>query len=529
MYSKAWTMIKLELCNLYGCNVLRFSKDKKSRKKAAVMVVAWACVIAMFVLYIGALSYGFVMAGMGEVIPAYLITLSSMMIFFFGMLKAGNVIFRKEGYDMLCSLPIHQTAIVVSRFVRMYVENLLLAVVMLLPGLAVYAWMEHPSAAFYLCSFFCIIAVPFIPVAGATLIGALVTAVSARMRHKSLVTAVLSILAVLVILAGTSKISAMEEELNLVQLAEMVSVIFSMLGKLYPPAVWIGSAASSGNILVCLACFGLFFAVFIAVAAAVSIRFSFICQNLYSNLAKHNYHLGQLKKESLLISLCKRELKRYFSSSIYVTNTIIGPILGVVFSAVLLFVDPASVIKEIPLSVDINKLIPFAIGGIFCIMTTTATSISMEGKNWWLIKSLPLTTKAILDAKILMNLVLMLPFYLISELLLIIALKPNFLELLWLLIIPAAISLFSCVYGITINLHFPVFNWETEVSVVKQSASSILGGLGGFIIAILCVFGITTIPENYIDLWNGAVCIVVIAVTAVLYWKNNQTDLRKIE
>ena len=66
------------------------------------------------------------------------------------------------------------------------------------------------------------------------------------------------------------------------------------------------------------------------------------------------------------------------------------------------------------------------------------------------------------------------------------------------------------------------------MSVVKQSASSILGGLGGFIIAILCVFGITKIPENYMDLWNGAVCIVILAVTAVLYWKNNQTDLRKI-
>lgn len=526
MYSKIWTMIRLELCNLYGCNVLRFSRDKKSRKKAIVMAAAWVCVIAVIALYIGALSYGLVMAGMGEVIPAYLITLSSMMIFFFGMLKAGNVIFRKEGYDMLCSLPIHQTAIVVSRFVRMYVENLFLAVVMLLPGVTVYAWMEHPGAAFYLCSFLCIIAVPFLPVAGATLIGALVTAISARMRHKSIVTAVLSILAVLVVLAGTSKLSAMEGEPDLVQLAEMASVIFSMLGRLYPPAVWIGSAAASGNILVCLACFGLFLAVFIAVAAAVSIRFSFICQNLYSNLAKHNYQLGQLKKESVLISLCKRELKRYFSSSVYVINTIIGPILGVVFSVILLFAGPASM--EIPLTIDVNKLIPFAVGGMFCIMTTTATSISMEGKNWWLIKSLPLTTKNILDAKILMNLVLMLPFYLISEVLLTIALNLSFLELLWMLLIPAVIGVFSCVYGITINLHFPVFNWETEVSVVKQSASSILGGLGGFIVAILCIFGIAAIPENYIDLWNGAVCIVILAVTAVLYWKNNQTDLRKI-
>ncbi len=64
-------------------------------------------------------------------------------------------------------------------------------------------------------------------------------------------------------------------------------------------------------------------------------------------------------------------------------------------------------------------------------LTTSCTSISMEGKQFWVIKSLPIPTKALLDSKITLNLGLMLPFYLISLAAIAIAVKPGLLELLW--------------------------------------------------------------------------------------------------
>ena len=81
---------------------------------------------------------------------------------------------------------------------------------------------------------------------------------------------------------------------------------------------------------------------------------------------------------------------------------------------------------------------------------------------------------AISDSKILMNVALIAPFYVIAELLLMLALKPNVLDMLWLGILPAIFVLFTCVYGITINLMFLVFNWDNEVTVVKQSAAAMI-------------------------------------------------------
>ena len=53
------------------------------------------------------------------------------------------------------------------------------------------------------------------------------------------------------------------------------------------------------------------------------------------------------------------------------------------------------------------------------------------------------------------------------------------------LIIPIIYSLFTGVLGVTINLMFPVLNWDSEVVVVKQSISALLAVLiGGILVGI---------------------------------------------
>ena len=117
---------ELQLKNLYGLNVFKHTKDKKVKQRTIGLGFAMLLVVLMMVAYIGMAAYGYIMIGMAEVLPAYLIMLSSLVILFFTVFKAGSVIFQRNAYDILCSLPVSQTAIVVSRFIRMYVENLLL-------------------------------------------------------------------------------------------------------------------------------------------------------------------------------------------------------------------------------------------------------------------------------------------------------------------------------------------------------------------------------------------------------------------
>lgn len=517
-------LVRLELCNLFSLNILRHTRDKKARRKACFMAGIYVFLILLAFFYIGAMSYGLILLGAGDAVPAYLITLASIFIFFFGTFTAGATLFRRNGYDILCSLPVSRRAVVVSRFVRMYVENLALTLVVMVPGLGVYVFLQRPGFGFYLTAVPGIFAVPLLPVAAAALAGALVTGISSRMKHKSLVEAGMSIGLVLGIFALTPKFEQLEGNMTPEMLMALSTKVQEALGAVYPPAGWLGESIVTGNIAGCLGCACVCAAVFLGVVALVSLNFHSICRQLFSTYARHDYRMEKLNRKSLLVSLCAREFRRYFSSGVYVTNTILGPILGTFLSGSIFFMGMEQLGQMLALPVELSGLIPFFVGGVFCMMTPVSVSVSMEGKHFWIVKTLPIPSKTILDAKILMTLLLMLPFYLVSELFLILALKPNLPELVGLLGIPVILALFSCVYGIAVNLRLPVLDWENEVTVVKQSASALLGGMGGLLLAL--VWGVAAALAG--EAAKLAVGALILVITAILYRHNNRTDLKEL-
>lgn len=525
MLTQIRIMSRLELSNLFGWNVMRFSRDRRQKRKAAAMMLLWLLVVLYMAFYMGALSYGLVRLGCGSAVPAYLVVLSGLLIISFGLLKAGGLIFRREGYEILCSLPLARTAVVMGRLCRMYVEDLALTMVVMVPGLAVYAWLVRPGPGFYLTAVMTVWSVPLLPMAGAILIGGVIAGIASGMRRKGLVTAGLSVLMVVAVLVGTSRLSALEGNPDPEMLQRMAQSVTAVLGRVYPPAVWLGEALTEGSPLLGLCWAGMSLAVSAGVAAGVCVCFDGICRRLNRDSARHDYRMGRLKTDSMMLALCKREFRRYFSSGIYVTNTIIGPVLGCVFSGVLLAGGKDVLGKMLPTVLKAELLIPFVMAMLFSMMIPTSVSISMEGKHWWILKSLPLSAKQILDGKLGMSLSLVLPFYLASELMLWIALKPGPGELIWLLLIPAALTVFSCVFGIAVNLRFPVTEWDSEVSVVKQSMSALVGGMSGLVLAFVGIAGALLIPEAYAVLFRGGFCAALLLGAALLYGSNNRFDI----
>lgn len=518
-------LARLALCDLFGLNVFRHTKDPAVRRRSLLLAGAWGVLAVVMAFYLGALVYGLNLLGMAEAAPAYLTVLTWMVLFFFGIFKTGGVLFSRGGYDTLCSLPLSPAAVVASRFLRLYMEDLAVTAVFLLPGSAVYAWLLRPGALFWVCTLAAVLFTPLLPLSIASLLGALVTGLSARMKHKGPAEAVLTILLVLAVMAATPGLAALEESFT----PEMLRELSGLLERLCPPAAKLGLSAARSDLAGCLGICALSAAVAAAVIGLVASRFHAICRRLYSTSARHDYQMTALKRRSVTSALYKREFRRYFASGVYVSNTLTGPVLGTFLCGALCFAGPESVTSVLGVPLDLDTLVPFLVSAIFCLMTTTSTSISMEGKNWWLVKSLPLRTKDILDAKLLLNLSLVLPFYLLSEFFLMLALRPTAVEGFFLLLIPAALLLFSCVYGLSVNLRLPLLSWESEAQVVKQSASSLVGGMGGMVLSVLCAAGGFLVPAPYTAVYNAAVCAVLAALTFWLYRANNRADLSKLE
>lgn len=510
----------IQLINLFGINEVRHTKDKKKRARYAGLAVCWAMLIVMLIGYVVALSAGLAIMGMVEIIPMYLFAISSMIMLFFTFFKAGSVIFQMNSYELLISLPVTKTAIVVSRFLTMYVTNFMLALLVMLPGVAVYGVMVKPGIAFYVYSILGTVFLPLLPLSIATALGAGITAISSRMRNKSLVSAGLTILFVVVITVVSMAFSGEAEQLDMEVIKNMASVLGGQIEKIYPPAVWFSEAAVDGILSSFLLLAGSSLLVFVLLVAVLQRYFAEVCAALSATSAKNNYKMQRLSTSSPLAALWKRELKRYFASSIYVSNTVIGYILMAVMAVALLFVGTEKIETMLQLPGVVAKALPLILSLMAVIAPTTACAVSLEGKQWWIAQTLPVRSRDIWNSKLLVNLTIAAPFYFLTVILAIIAVRPSFMEGVWIVVIPAAYILFSSVAGLFANLAIPVFQWENETNVVKQGAAVLVAMLMGFFCVLVpgvCLIALQNVSK---DMIYFVTTVLLLVITLGLHMKN---------
>ena len=85
----------IQLCNLFGFNEFRHTKDSKKKDRFMLLVLAWLVVIALIVVYVAMLSIGLAKMGMSEIIPIYLYMITSLVILVFSFFKAKNLLKKK--------------------------------------------------------------------------------------------------------------------------------------------------------------------------------------------------------------------------------------------------------------------------------------------------------------------------------------------------------------------------------------------------------------------------------------------------
>lgn len=518
----------MQLCNLFGINQIRHTKDKKKKVRALGLSAVWLMLAVMLMFYVAALTKGFILVRMQELVPAYLAAVTSILVFVFTFFKASAVIFELKTYELLIALPVSKAAIVVSRFVILYVANLLLSILVMVSGIAVYGYYVQPGAFFYLYAILGTVLLPVLPIAAATAVGGLITAITARLKHKSIISSFLTILLALVAIAAGTYFGSGAEDYHKETIKNLGIAMMNQIENTYPPAIWFGNAAVGKSFLSFLLFAGSTVLIFVLVVFVLSKWYLTICTFLNAGFSKNNYQMQHLSMNSVRTALWKKELRRYFASSIYVTNTMLGYML-MVLAAVLLAVAGKEKIEEVTrLSGIVEKVLPFVLSAMPVMMPTTACSVSLEGKQWWITKTLPLQMREVLDAKILLNLTVAFPFYAVSAIICTVQLKPSVLESVWIFVLPAAYILFSAVAGISVNLAVPVFDWENEVAVVKQGAGTLLIMLIGMVSIALPAAGVFLIKGISEDVLKLLTVFVLLILTAYLYYKNAGKDIMKI-
>ena len=191
-------------------------------------------------------------------------------------------------------------------------------------------------------------------------------------------------------------------------------------------------------------------------------------------------------------------------------NIGIGLIMALLAAGASLFIGVDRVIDGMDISnIDaikpvISVIIPFVIAMIVNMCNTTAVSLSLEGKNLWIVQSLPISNAILIKGKMLFNIMLVLPVSLICSIVFAFALKVSVGYVCLYLLFSVASVCFSTALGAWINLHFPNYEWENEVEVIKQGMGSMIGIFSGMLLYLVLAFAAfflsSKIPEEIIIL-----------------------------
>lgn len=529
MKNSTGILLKAQFLNQSVVNTLRYEKDKKKKNRVIMMLVITTILVIMLGIYCFGIGYGLGSIGLAGIIPSYAFTITSLIVLFFTVFKASGILFAFKDYDMLMALPVKTTTLITSRFLLMYGMNVLFSIAIMLPMGVTYCIWTEPQLLFYGMWLIAIFVTPLVPMTIATVIGAIISAISSRSKHTNMVSIILSF-ALLIGFMGISMSAGTmnSSQIQIKQLASMGKMLSEKMNQIYPLTGIMEKAICQYNIVAFLAFLlisVLWYYVFVKV---VSIKYKAINTGLTTHQSNSNYVLQSLEATSPFKALYRKEMKRFFSSYLYVLNIGVGAVILLVGSIAcyILGIDKMQQLMGIPnIKYMIVNFVPFVISALLAMTCTSSVSLSLEGKNLWILQSCPVEAATIYRSKMAVNVALLLPVSLLSSLLMSLSLKANIVSTLWVFLTPLAYVALTSVWGIFINLKMPNFTWESEVTVIKQSMASMLGIIGGMLFGLMPIGILFLLPGVDRNLLTGVITLVVTGIAGLLYRKVCGTEL----
>ena len=512
MWKSVRLLTWLSLCNLFGFNEARYGKDQKKRSRLLTLGVAYLILGGMLIFYVGALTYGFIMLGFETIIPLYLCVVIAMITFIFTVFRAGSDLFSAKRYEMLAVLPVPSSAIVISRFLTVYITDLMISVTSTLTVIAVCAFTLELPIWFYISMFLGAWILPLLPMTLAMFIGTGIYAITSRMKRKNIMQILFSMTFLACYFYFMQSFNGEPEEI-----ITNLSGISDPLKRIYPPAAWFSDGVS-GNFLMYLLFAGVSFALFAVFAFAVGKFYKTICTGLTASGRKRNYVMREQKAGSAFGACFFRERKRYFASSVYVMNTAIGYVMAIAAVVMVSFGEGKIFLEQLPIAFT-AKLAPFVLAMICNMSPTTTSAFSMEGKHFWLTQTLPIRVKDMIDAKLAVNLMFAVPSVLISSAVLTFALKPVGLDILWIFLVPVIYAFFGSILGLFVNAKMPMMHWDHETQPVKQGKAVLVAMFLNFVAAAAPVLPLFIFDEFAAHILMALISAVICLLSIWMYRK----------
>lgn len=485
--------------------------------RLVLLTLAYLYIGAVFLLIFGGaavmLAPFMIAAGLDALYFAIFMLITFSVIFFLSIFETKSHLFECKDNELLMAMPIKTGDIVISRIIVVLILNYVEGAVAFLPAVIAYAafggsvWGILGALTVFL----------FLPLLATSLssgVGYLVARLAKKFKNNSFISLLFSLIFLGLYFWGYSALlSVPESELenveNLIPLLESALKPLSVIGlsaTLHPVATPVFVAVS----------FGIAYIAYRAIASG------------YDRITaaggaaeKKKYKSEPSHASSAFFALAKKEFKRFTSSAAYMMNGGIGVIMYIVM-AVAVAINSSDIVDvveifsaELGMPIDAKVAVPaIAIGALVLLSSTvtiSASALSLEGKNFWIIKTMPVGTRTVILAKLVPHVVISSLASVIASLVLIFSLGIEALYAVFVIVTPILANVFAALIGIMMNILMPKLEFENEMQPIKQSAAV------GLTMLITMVFGMAYLGASFVfTLFGLGTLVILLGAAATL-------------
>ena len=505
------------------------SKNKSKLNKIILPIVLTLIVMSAIGSYAVMFAEALAPNNLTYIVLTMFIMFTALLTVIEGIYKSQGILFEAKDNDLLFSLPISKSKIFFTRVFKLTIFQFLYNSLFMLPAIIVYAIYEKPNLSFYILSLIMLVLLPIIPTIVGCIIGYIIKGLSSKFKARNIIQVVLTSIMLVLIFYVSFNMQGM-----ITNIAQNANSINDVITRIYYPAGLYINLIQNFNILdlVILLVINIIPAIlFVYVASIFYFKITSKLGEKTNNSKKVNLKKSTdktFKVKSQLSGLINKEIKRFFSSPVFIINAVFGMVLMVVITIAISInfdgmINNLMQGEDIGISTnEIRAMMPKIFYGfvvfLSCMTSITSSMISLEGKSFNITKSLPVSPEKILLSKVLTSNIISIPVILICDIIFFIVFKVAIIDIVFILLASIIMPTFTALVGILMNLKYPKMDATSDTEVVKQSMSSMLSVFIGMFTGILSVVIIIMGSKINLDLFI-ILDLIVFSVIVFILWR----------
>lgn len=498
----------------FGISALRyrFTKEKKRIWEPILIglsiILGGGSIIALYTVFLQGVYKGGQMLNSPELVLLIAILACQFMVFIFGIFYVISAFYFSNDIDLLVPLPLKPYHILVSKFIIITVNEYLVAWPVLLPAIIIYGTRMRPGLMYWLKSLLVLLLTPVIPLVLVSIFVLILMRVVSIRKNRDVLVVLGSLLGLLLGLTMNYFAQKLPEGNSQQFIQDMIVAradVIKLIGQRVPPSTWATYGLAMQTLegwmyfilylLISLTLFGLlmwlgnlfFYKGLLAGQEVNRGRKKLSAQSINAQLEKAS---------SPVIALFLKEWKLFLRTPVYAMNGLAGMIM-VPFLILMPFIARAEEMKALLTQIrqpQFAMQVTLGSAGLVLFASSinivACTSISREGKTFWISKMIPVPARQQVTAKLLHSMAISGIGVVVTTAVIGIALKLSIIRMFTIFILCLLGNVLLNALNLLIDLLHPRLEWDNPQEAVKQNLNGLFSIL--FTLAVLALSAILT-------------------------------------